>query len=144
MPDEWSKPVKGKDGRWESESLADQSRAIDLNEQGTVRIFADYDDACYAPRDVVLRLLAAEASDRLGWVWEVRVFDEAYEDDEEWSEDERGEAVTTDAWRGRWAEDCGTLVWHPMSGRHGFTSDAVLAAYHGKFLLEDALREAGR
>ena len=127
MADEWSKPVKEGD-EWESELLG--------SAYGYKRVSVADDEVCVetnisaipAPRDVVLRLLAAEASDRLGWVWEVERFP--------------GSVRVKKAGKHyvNWMDD-------PPEGTvdiSGGTTDEILASLHGKFLLADAIREAGQ
>lgn len=86
-----------------------------------------YDDAL---RDVVLRLLAAEASDREGFEWRV--------------EQEPGGQGHPTIVRllGQWC------VWRYIPEGHfycvaddTFAGDELLAALHGRFLLEDAIKE---
>ena len=132
MADEWSKPVKEGD-EWESELLG--------SAYGYKRVSVADDEVCVetnisaipAPRDVVLRLLAAEASDRLGWVWEQ-------------GDTSEGEPMFRLAIGGPY------LQWKTIGAR-GFefrqapqplTPDEFLAAMHGRFLLADAIREAGQ
>lgn len=125
MADEWSKPVKHPEfGWWEclKGPESDPYKAM-LSDEG---LFAhDGLEGIYCPRDVVLRLLAAEASDRLGWVWEVDT--------------------------GDWIASGGKSMWgrHAETGEpityddhFGFTDDDLLASLMGRFLLADALREA--
>jgi len=123
MAEEWSKPVKGPYG-W---SVDRGETRVGIFWDGDLVIRDDDYGSPTAPRDVVLRLLAAEASDRLGWVWEVNT--------------------------GEWIASSGKSMWgrHAETGEpityddhFGFTADELLAAMHGRFLLEDALREAGR
>ena len=136
MADEWSKPVKGDGDTWRvtlDNGYSDGSIVIFSDGEITAeREATGYDggtvyDAVHTTRDVVLRLLAAEASDRLGWVWEV------------------------DA--GEWIASSGMSMWgrHAETGEpityddhFGFTSDELLASLMGRFLLADALREAGQ
>lgn len=123
MADEWSKPVKGPYG-W---SVDRGETKLGLFWDGDLVIRDDDYGSPTAPRDVVLRLLAAEASDRLGWVWEVDT--------------------------GDWIASGGKSMWgrHAETGEpityddhFGFTADDILASLHGRFLLADALREAGQ
>ncbi len=122
---EWTKPVKGADGVWVSEYtprdhptgddvsvVLDDNGMLGESEEGL---------AVYAPRDIVLRLLAAEASDRLGWVWEV---------------------TPEKAQTGAHLE----VSWEVMAEGVTFTGsyqtrehDALIASLHGRFLLEDAM-----
>lgn len=135
MADEWSKPVKALGGAWRMAAAKVGPDGIDCVhfEEGLLRITND-DGWHAAPRDVVLRLLAAEASDRLGWVWEVA---------------RRTTNLGTRYWladceKGRW-EGGGrdALVFEPH-GQPVLAPDELLAAMWGRFLLEDALREAGQ
>ena len=134
MSDEWSKPVKGADGWSANLSPRNDTKwrvGVDatLDAEGLCVVDGFGHDAAVAPRDVVLRLLAAEASDRLGWVWE----------------------VGNDPNIG-WHASSGESLWgrHASTGRpitaddhFGMNPDELLASLHGAFMLEDALREAG-
>jgi hypothetical protein len=109
----------------------------------------DYCDACGSEReyhpykytaelasgDEVLRLLAAEASDRLGWVWEVENMGRSVG----WV----AQSVPADmpsVLKFRWLDNgSGPVSTKPQT--FGHTPDELLAALHGKFLLEDAIRE---
>ena len=125
MADEWSKPVKDEDGDWATRIVVDTrfpSSAM-LSAEGLRIAEFGTDYAASAPRDVVLRLLAAEASDRLGWVWEVERFP--------------GSVRVKKAGKHyvNWMDD-------PPEGTvdiSGGTTDEILAAMHGRFLLLDAL-----
>jgi len=103
---------------------ASEERAVEL-ECGDVCVVNTSGDAAAAPRDVVLRLLAAEASDRLGWVWEVG-----------------GNTA-----RGRKGIDSVDWSVCPVDGirtesdLYLFGPDDVLASLVGRFLLEDAMKE---
>ena len=123
MADEWSNPVKDSGGEWSS-GLDNGDAEATANELD-VTVYGRH--SCHsAPRDVVLRLLAAEASDRLGWVWEVG-----------------GISV-----RGRKGSEVVDWSVCPVDGirtesdLYLFSPDDVLASLHGRFLLADALREA--
>lgn len=143
MSDEWSKPVKDECGRWvavfggESVTLEDGVIAASQFDTG----FAS------APRDVVLRLLAAEASDRLGWDWRpyrmppVGPLHMSTAAGEWWFDDGTSGDGTP-------VESPPTFRFHALPGDGGglvfLTPDELLAAMHGRFLLADALREAGQ
>lgn len=130
MADEWSKPVKDEDGDWATRIVVDTrfpSSAM-LSAEGLRIAEFGTDYAASAPRDVVLRLLAAEASDRLGWVWEVG-----------------GTSV-----RGRKGSEVVDWSVCPVDGirtesdLYLFSPDDVLASLMGRFLLADAIQEAGQ
>ena len=130
MADEWSKPVKLNGGWYMGTPDGESVQLASLDGQwrvGDLGVTSGTGEAASAPRDVVLRLLAAEASDRLGWVWEVDT--------------------------GDWIASGGKSMWgrHAETGEpityddhFGFTADDLLASLHGRFLLADALREAGQ
>lgn len=122
MADEWSKPVKGPYG-W---SVDRGETKLGLFWDGDLVIRDDDYGSPTAPRDVVLRLLAAEASDRLGWVWEVRR-----------DNDGKAKSASPGSWV-EWRRDGHVTV------ESDFNSDELLACQHGRFLLADALREAGQ
>ena len=117
--DEWSNPVKDKDiPYWWS---GNGRKRFYVGPDGLE--VSDPDGAIEIPRDAVLRLLAAEASDRLGWVWEVERFP--------------GSVRVKKAGKHyvNWMDD-------PPEGTvdiSGGTTDEILAAMHGRFLLLDAL-----
>jgi hypothetical protein len=132
MADEWSKPVKGKEGA----DFGWTSTAFGGNADATVNEFdvsvCDRFECHSAPRDVVLRLLAAEASDRLGWVWEVAV------------DILTGRlAASHDGWTPTWEvnfEGNGVMASLTDPGLPD-SPDELLAAIHGRFLLEESMRE---
>lgn len=126
MADEWSKPVKDEDGDWRSETVgAPMGHYHDaLLRDGYIGEGMDRQTAI--PAHVALRLLAAEASDRLGWVWEV---------DEGFVSARRAGSVGSPCIVNRDGIRFGTSSPQP---------DELIAAMHGRFLLSDALREAGR
>lgn len=134
MADSWSDPAKGPDGEFSTELLGSNYgfKRVGLKDGDEVCIETDLASVT-APRDVVLRLLAAEASDRLGWVWEVV----------------RGTDEDPDLWAAR----CGSTSWWAVGvsgslnfeqGLGGYGREEIVAAMHGRFLLQDALREAGQ
>ena len=139
--DEWSKPVKTGD-EWESERLGSAYGYKRVGVADDVRIDTDLSSVS-APREVVLRLLAAEASDRLGWVWEVE------RDNAEHfvSRENHGPRFVATCpmmgivWR---MDDPGTFYMNLLYRANPLTVDNHLASLHGCFLAEDALREAGR
>jgi hypothetical protein len=150
MADEWSKPVKGADGIWrlrENDSDGDLV-AVNVNR---VEIIEAYDQGG-APRDVVLRLLAAEASDRLGWVWGLvtrgppRI--EHYQWNPELTQQLNGYLIIEMRRFGvlvEWSQDGPEdFVCSRLEAGGGFTEDDLLAALHGKYRLADAVREVGR
>lgn len=81
--------------------------------------------------DDYLRLLAAEASDRLGWTWTVDPYPEF----------PSAEFVVGGFGMGGWQVHGGAYHWHARL-RDGETPDELLAALHGKYLLDDAMRGA--
>lgn len=123
MADEWSKPVKEGE-EWVCKEIDAAGDVVTLFANGTLMVEAQAGwSEGSAPRDVVLRLLAAEASDRLGWVWEVERFP--------------GSVRVKKAGKHyvNWMDD-------PPEGTvdiSGGTTDEILAAMHGRFLLLDAL-----
>ncbi len=148
MADEWSKPVKDESGDWRSETVgAPMGHYHDaLLRDGYIGEGMDRTTAI--PAHVALRLLAAEASDRLGWVWRPYQMPP-------------GPLHMCCEIGGEWWFDNGTsgagtpveatptfrfgLVKSSVHGGMPFpTPDELLALHHGRFLLEDALREAGR
>jgi hypothetical protein len=138
MADEWSKPVKGPYG-W---SVGGGETKLGLFWDGDLVIRDDDYGSPTAPRDVVLRLLAAEASDRLGWVWEVgkneaghlraRCYPDA-------SKEPASDWGAWSAWGPRGEATFQIAYWNAE-----LTGDALIALAHGRFLLQDALREAGQ
>lgn len=126
MADEWSKPVKDEEGDWRSETVgAPVGHYHDaLLRDGYIGEGMDRQTAI--PAHVALRLLAAEASDRLGWVWEVRR-----------DNDGKAKSASPGSWV-EWRRDGHVTV------ESDFNSDELLACQHGRFLLADALREAGQ
>lgn len=146
--DEWSKPVKGAYG-WSVDSAhrgPDGATKVGLFADGELVIRND-DGSHSAPRDVVLRLLAAEASDRIGWVWEQSVETKGAGNmvmlaDAFTAFDHTGGVVAH--WeKERCENEIGFWV-RDAEDRHLYDPDELLACLHGRFLLADALREAGQ
>lgn len=148
--DEWSKPVKGDEDTWRvtlDNGYSEGSIVIFSDGEITAEREATGDDGgtvyapVHAPRDVVLCLLAAEASDRLGWVWDIANFGgvlgwiaQGSADDEprfRWIRGDREHEPVADR----------TTVFRPLPAN---SPDELLAAQHGYFLLADAIREAGQ
>ncbi len=114
----WSQPEQSTTGYWSSEEGGGKSVGI-LGDEFDI-------DAATAPRDVVLRLLAAEASARLGWEWSIELPAQvvAYKD----AERARGPI-------GRWIKSAaGQLIWCPYLSH--VMKDEMLASLHGKHLFE--------
>lgn len=127
---EWNAPERvGED--WETESL-DRLERVTLK-RGTIEAWFDLSSEDRGPEptpvsaDAALRLLAAEASDRLGWKWTV-------------DKGADGEP---------WYALCGSTHWYSMPGSDaydftqglgGYGFDDAVAALHGKFLLETAMK----
>lgn len=140
MADEWSKPVKEADGRW-TMRLGEWNRAPFVSVSAEDVYALSENEGALSPRDVVLRLLAAEASDRLGWVWDIANFGgvlgwiaQGSTDDEprfRWIRGDREHEPVADR----------TTVFRPLPAN---SPDELLAAQHGYFLLADAIREAGQ
>lgn len=157
MADEWSKPVKA-EGGW-SAHLSPRNDTkwgvgadATLDAEGLCVVDGIGHDAASAPRDVVLRLLAAEASDRLGWVWELvtrgppRI--EHYQWNPELTQQLNGYLIIEMRRFGvlvEWSQDGPEdFVCSRLEAGGGFTEDDLLAALHGKYRLADAVREVGR
>ena len=141
MADEWSKPEKGADGEWGSGGRG--LNAMRVDKDGAV-VFESEDVTWRqsAPRDVVLRLLAAEASDRLGWVWEVGKNDAGHLRARCYPDASKEPASDWGAWSA-WGPR-GEATFQIAYWNAELTGDALIALAHGRFLLQDALREAGQ
>ena len=131
MADEWSKPVKGADGVTRMAEVSPVGRTVaECDGERVFLCVPSEAEEVSAPREVVIRLLAAEASDRLGWVWVPDA-------------DNDGRIVGMDT-----AGGSNYVIWRESGvvaiDAGDFTPDELLAAMHGRFLLEEALREAGR
>lgn len=140
---EWSKPEK-KEAQWNAKNF-ETGEDVSL-ENGEVQV-CDRHTCHSAPRDVVLRLLAAEASDRLGWEWvPFRV--------------SHLSPLFMHCPVGEWWYDNGTsgpdtpaevppaFRFNLVRDGSGFlpdlTPDQLLAALHGRQLLEDKMNETGK
>ena len=131
--DEWSKPVKDEEGDWRSETVgAPVGHYHDaLLRDGYIGEGMDRQTAI--PAHVALRLLAAEASDRLGLKWEVVV-----------DEFTGRLCVRREEWPAIWFVGHDGKIESEANYGCPDTPDELLAAMWGRFLLEDALREAGQ
>lgn len=151
MADEWSKPVKGDGDTWRvtlDNGYSDGSIVIFSDGEITAEREATGDDggtvyaAVHTTRDVVLRLLAAEASDRLGWVWEVGKNDAGHLRARCYPDASKEPASDWGAWSA-WGPR-GEATFQIAYWNAELTGDALIALAHGRFLLADALREAGQ
>jgi hypothetical protein len=139
---EWSKPEKNAGGNYETSSIEGSITATASLENG--QLFHEMDQWTTAdgpiPADAALRLLAAEASERLGYEWLI-----------ENTESSLGPKVIATA-KPKKPSSHESITWHRWLGYEGTnetelgvdyqgaTGDEVLAALHGKFLLDDAVK----
>jgi len=122
VADEWSKPVKDGDGHWRSETVGAPMGHYHAALLADGMIGEANDRVTAIPAHVALRLLAAEASDRLGLAWYL-------------TPDFTGSHCKVGEWQLR---TDGAITFEPGVCE---TPDQLLAALHGRFLLEDAMRE---
>lgn len=148
MADEWSKPVKDGAGGWECQLQLAGPDGMDILAVRGNRVSLSHSGSYItAPRDVVLRLLAAEASDRLGWVWsplnrtahgyEMNATDASCEPLEPGEVGEVTLHYLAKAFTAAAGEEVRVYI-------EVVYVDELLAAMHGRFLLADALRETGQ
>lgn len=131
MSDQWSVPENQADGDWRTDRIHREAPfgldavSVLANDVDVMRVNTEDETHISVTRDAMLKVLAAEANDRVGWKWTVEYF-------------------TDDLC---WVARCGSAAWtcYGKTGAYefepgigGFGFDDVIAALHGKYLLEAA------
>jgi hypothetical protein len=121
----WSHPPKGDDahGLVDCQLANGSLSAIRYNEDRSP-IYGEP-----VPADAALRLLAAEASDRLGWQWRLR----EYKGVRTAEADRLGDCC--------WSAETSGIVFVTSPDQFTFTPDELLACLHGRYLLDAAMKE---